>query len=268
MVALIHGTFPRLSGWGAFVSTRWNGPRLAAVIRQLLYAVLPVDCAGCGTGLSDDPVPFFCRSCWGKITPLRGPSCLRCGRPFASPVARLYSPGHLCGACRKRRPSFTNARSLFSYVPPLQDAIRLLKYHRKVALAGALGDLMTRAFETPPEVDLLMPVPLHPTRLREREFNQALLLADRVNQRLRLPLSYDNLVRLRQRPSQTELTRAARLNNLRRTFSVLRPEEIAKKKILLIDDVMTTGTTVNECAKALRKAGASDVYVCTLARTI
>lgn len=127
---------------------------------------------------------------------------------------------------------------------------------------------MSQTFDPPIDADLLMPVPLHPIRLRKREFNQALLLADRVNRKLRLPISYDNLVRLHPRPSQTELTRAARLKNLRRTFSVLRPQEVAKKKILLLDDVMTTGTTVNECAKALRKAGASDVYVLTLARTM
>lgn len=243
-------------------------PSLAAVIRRVLHTVLPVDCAGCGLALSDDPVPFFCRSCWAKITPLGEPSCPRCGRPFASPVARVYSPDHLCGPCRKRRPSYTKARSLYAYVPPLQEAIRLFKYHRKIALADALGALMVQALDPPRDLDLLMPVPLHPARLREREFNQALLLADRVNRRLRLPLSYDNLVRLRRRPSQTDLTRAARLRNLRRTFSVLRPREVTGKKILLIDDVMTTGTTVNECAKALRKAGASDVYVCTLARTM
>ncbi len=242
--------------------------RLAAVIRRVMHALLPVDCTGCGIALSDDPVPFFCRTCWATITPLAGPACPRCGRPFASPVAQAFSPGHLCGDCRKRGPSYTKARSLFAYVPPLRDAIRLFKYHRKVVLAEDLGNLMMQAFEPFPEVDVLMAVPLFPTRLREREFNQALLLADRVNRRLRLPLSQDNLVRIRQQPSQTELTRAARLKNLRRTFTVLRPKEVAGKRILLIDDVMTTGTTVNECAKVLRRAGASDVYVCTLARTI
>jgi len=114
----------------------------------------------------------------------------------------------------------------------------------------------------------LMPVPLHSSRLREREFNQSLLLADRLNRRLGLPLSYGNLIRRRPTQSQTELTRSARLKNLRRAFFLLCPEEVSGKRILLVDDVFTTGTTVNECAKALRKASAADVYVCTLARTI
>ncbi|MEW6542646.1 MAG: ComF family protein [Nitrospirota bacterium] len=151
---------------------------------------------------------------------------------------------------------------------PLREAIHLLKYRGKVALAATLGDLMGTAMDQLPAFDLLVPVPLHPTRLKEREFNQSLLLADRLNRRLRLPLSYDNLLRVRRTDPQTELTRSARLKNLRRAFAVRRPGDIEGKRILLVDDVLTTGTTVNECAKALRRAGAADVYVYTLARTV
>lgn len=243
-------------------------PNFTAVIRRVLHVVLPVDCSSCGIALDDDPVPFFCRQCWASIQPLREPACPRCGRPFTSTVALAYSPHHLCAACRLRRPAYTHAWSLYPYEGPLQDAIRLFKYHRKVVLAEALGDLMNMALQEPPDVDLLMPVPLHSSRLREREFNQSLLLADRLNRRLGLPLSYGNLIRRRPTQSQTELTRSARLKNLRRAFSLLRPDEVSGKRILLVDDVFTTGTTVNECAKALRKASAADVYVCTLARTI
>jgi ComF family protein len=243
-------------------------PGLPAVIRQILHLVLPVTCKGCGVALTDDPVPFFCRACWSSIKPLNAPVCPRCGRPFASPITLEHSPHHLCGPCRQRRPAYTRAWSLYPYEPPLQDAIRLFKYHGKVVLAAALGDLMCAAVRQPLEVDLLMPVPLHPSRLREREFNQSILLADRLNRRLRLPLSHDNLIRIRRTESQTALSRAARLKNLRRSFAVLRPEEIKGKRILLVDDVLTTGTTVNECAKVLRKAGSADVYVGTLARTI
>ncbi len=241
---------------------------LAAIMRQLLHALLPVECATCGVALGDDPIPFFCRRCWEEIRPFRGPACSRCGHPFASPVALLYSPSHLCSACRLRPPAYTRAWSCYAYAPPLREAITLFKYKGKVALADALGDLMCAAWHDAPEVDVLMPVPLHPARLREREFNQSLLLVDRLNRRLQLPVSYHNLVRQRQTPPQTELTRRQRHKNLRRAFVVLRPDEVADKRILLVDDVFTTGTTVNECAKTLRKAGAGDVYVTTLARTI
>lgn len=247
---------------------RDNMTNLKRIVRRLLHVVLPVDCARCGAALRDDPVPFFCRRCWTGLQPISEPTCPRCGCPLASKAALTYSPDHLCVRCRLRRPSYTRAWSLYPYTPPLQDAIRLFKYHKKVILADALGDLMQPILQRLPEVDLLIPVPLHHSRLKEREYNQSLLLADRLNRRLRAPCSYDNLVRLRQTPSQTELSRAARIKNLRRAFSVQRPGEVNGKRILLIDDVFTTGTTVNECAKALRKAGAADVYVATLARTI
>lgn len=240
---------------------------LRPIIRHLLHLVLPVDCAGCGIALAEDPIPFFCRTCWSQIAPIKGPTCPRCGRPFPSSISLTYSPDHLCSDCRTRRPAFTKAWSLYPYSPPLQDAIRLFKYHGKTVLADALGDLMLAASPAV-EVDLLMPVPLHPSRLRKREFNQALLLADRLSRRWGTTVSYDNLLRQRLTESQTALSRSARLKNLRRSFVVRRPDEIEGKRLLLIDDVFTTGTTVNECAKTLRKAGAADVYVCTLARTL
>jgi predicted amidophosphoribosyltransferase len=195
---------------------------VAGLTRSLLHAVLPVKCGGCSTLLTDDPVPFFCRSCWSRIQPLRGPTCPRCGRPFSSPETLVYSPDHLCGPCRMRPPSYTQAWSAYPYVEPLHDAIRLFKYHKKVVLADALGQLLRDAALPFPTVDEIIPVPLHPTRLREREYNQSLLLADRLNQRLRLPISYNNLVRRRHTSPQTELSRAVRLKNLQGAFGLLR----------------------------------------------
>ena len=240
---------------------------LASLARRTMHAVLPVACASCGTALEDDPVPFFCRTCWAAVRALTGPSCPRCGLPFASEVALTYSPDHLCLSCRLHPPAFTRAWAWYAYEPPLQQAIHLFKYRGKIVLAKTLGALWREAWRDPPDVDLLMPVPLHPSRLRTREYNQSLLLADELNRRLRLPLAYDTLVRTRATAPQTELSRTARLKNLRRCFAVRRPADVAGKRVLLIDDVMTTGTTVHECAKALRRAGAADVYVGVLART-
>jgi ComF family protein len=131
-----------------------------------------------------------------------------------------------------------------------------------------LGELLRKAWQHPVDVDLLIPVPLHPSRLRSREYNQSLLLADELNRALRLPLVYDTLVRTRATRPQTELTRRQRLVNLRRCFAVRRPNIVEGKRILLVDDVMTTGATFNECAKALRRAGAADVYAVALARSL
>lgn len=239
-----------------------------SAVRRLFNAILPVQCASCDVALSDDPVPFFCRSCWESIQPLHGPFCPCCGRPYASSYALQYSPDHLCGACRSNPPAYTRAWSLYLYASPLQEAVRLFKYHKKVALADALGALINRAPIDAIQADVIIPVPLHPTRLRNREYNQSLLLADRLSRARNIPLSYDNLVRTRETAPQTELSRAVRLTNLRRAFAVRRPQDISGKRVLVVDDVFTTGTTVNECAKTLRKAGASEVYVCTLARTV
>jgi ComF family protein len=236
--------------------------------RLMSHLLLPVRCASCEQPLRGDPVPFFCRGCWAAIKPLRGPVCPRCGRPFHSPSSLAHSPDHQCGDCRLDPPAFSRAWSSWVYEPPLTDAIRLLKYHGKVGLAAYLGDLMEPIPSVCSAIDLVMPVPLFPARLREREFNQSLLLADRLNRRLRRPLSYDNLVRVRATPPQTELPRSARLQNLRQAFAAARPHDVAERRILLIDDVYTTGTTLNECAKTLRKAGAAEVYAWTLARAV
>jgi ComF family protein len=165
-------------------------------------------------------------------------------------------------------PAYTRAWSPFPYQTPLKEAIGLFKYQGKVSLAHPLADLLLAALGSLPPIDLILPVPLHPKRLREREYNQSLLLTNRLSQNLNIPLSYTNLIRIRNTPPQISLKRKDRLKNLRGSFQVYQPELIAKKNLLLIDDVLTTGTTVNECARTLRKAGSGHVYVATLARMV
>ena len=227
-----------------------------------------MSCGACGIDLTDDPFPFICRPCWARIAPLSQPRCPRCGIPFASPVALTYSPGHTCGACRRRKPSYTRAWSLFPYESPLRDLVHLLKYKNKMVLGPVLGRLMCEQLPVLREIDLVLPVPLAPQRLLEREYNQSLLLADSIARAIGTQLDWSSLVRVRQSTPQTALPRRARLKNLRQTFAVAKPERISGRRVLLVDDVFTTGTTVNECAKALRKAGSAEVYVVTLARTL
>jgi ComF family protein len=157
---------------------------------------------------------------------------------------------------------------LYPYLPPLQDAICALKYRKVFALAKPLAALTIRALPEELDADLIVPVPLHPSRLRTREFNQSALIADRVGKHLRRPVSMANLIRTIATEPQTFLTRSERLRNLRRAFMVRKPELLAERRILLVDDVFTTGTTLNECAKVLRSAGAASVSALTLARTI
>jgi ComF family protein len=242
----------RLIGWG----------------RQALRFVLPVECLTCGTVLRTDPVPFFCTTCWDTIRPLRQPACIRCDQPFVSEMAMTYTPNHQCQDCQERPPEFQRAWTLFPYLTPLREAICSFKYRSKHTLARPLARLMISALPQEIDADLIIPVPLHPARLRAREFNQSLLLADQLSHHLARPVSVRNLIRVAATDPQTTLTRQARLRNLRNAFEIRRPQDLAEKRILLVDDVFTTGTTLNECAKTLRKAGAGPIFALTLARTV
>jgi ComF family protein len=157
---------------------------------------------------------------------------------------------------------------LYPYTPPLRDAICALKYRNVYGLASALSALVIRALPQELNVDVIVPVPLHQSRLRAREFNQSLLIADRVGRHLMRPVSTNDLVRVTATEPQTALSRSQRLCNLRRAFHVRNAVPFAGRHVLLVDDVFTTGTTLNECAKALRTAGAESISALTLARTI
>ncbi|MGC3973169.1 MAG: phosphoribosyltransferase family protein [Nitrospira sp.] len=137
-----------------------------------------------------------------------------------------------------------------------------------MALTDALGALLLKALPDRLDIDVLMPIPLHPNRLRQREFNQSLLLADRIGSARGVPVSYRNLIRTVDTDPQISLPRAARLHNLRKAFAVRQPKDVIGARILLVDDVFTTGTTASECARVLLKAGAKEVAVLALARSV
>jgi ComF family protein len=183
-------------------------------------------------------------------------------------VALTFSPGHRCQNCRESPPAFDCVLSPYAFEGTLARAICLFKYRKCVGLARPLAELMLVCKDKLPPVDLVLPVPLHPKRLRAREFNQSLLLADRIAGRLGLPLSVHHLRRIRATPPQTELRRAARAENVKHAFVSYQAKTLKDQRVLLIDDVFTTGATVNECAKALRQAGAKAVVVWTVARRL
>jgi ComF family protein len=236
--------------------------------RLAVRAVLPADCVTCEQPLRMDRVPHLCDACWAGIAPISGPRCSRCDQPFASAAAVSWTPAHRCQSCLERPPVYDRAWTLYPYIPPLQDAICALKYRSLFSLANPLATLMIRALPEQLDTDVIAPVPLHSSRLRTREFNQSMLIADRVARYLGQPVSVTDLIRTTATDPQTSLTRQQRLRNLRHAFAVRHPEPFAGRRVLLIDDVFTTGTTLNECAKALRSAGAVSVCALTLARTI
>ena len=237
-------------------------------LRKFLHVIFPATCTSCEMRLWDDPVPFVCQTCWGTLVPIAGPCCPHCGVPYASPVALQQSPTHECGACRTKPPAFTQTWSLFPYQSPLREAIVLFKYRGKRSLTKHFIQAMIPALPTLPTIDILMPVPLHPQRLREREYNQSLLLAHGLSQHLQIQLLLSCLRRVRPTAPRTSLSKKQRLANLRRAFAIDNISRIKGQRILLIDDVFTTGTTLHECAKALRKSGSGPVYGLTLARML
>jgi ComF family protein len=168
----------------------------------------------------------------------------------------------------ERPPAFERAWTPYPYLPPLRDAICAFKYRGKYALAEPLARLMINVLPSHLIADFIIPVPLHPTRLRSREYNQSLLLADQIGRHLRIAVWPTSLVRVLHTDPQTTLSRHDRLRNLRKAFSILNPERLVGKRILLVDDVYTTGTTLHECAKELMNSGANSVVALTLARTV
>ncbi|MFZ5863529.1 MAG: ComF family protein [Nitrospirota bacterium] len=239
---------------------------MLGLVRSALDAVLPRRCATCRRGLSAMERRAVCAACWDTMPRIDGPRCALCGTPFSSEAAVSHSPTHRCGPCREDPPAFTQAVAAGRYEGPLADAIRRCKYHRELDLIPVLAELLHGVVDSLPPVDAVVPVPLHVRRLRRRQFNQSLRLAAEVARRLNRPVWPDILRRTRWTTPQTTLDRAHRQANVRRAFAVRHPHRVAGHRLLLVDDVYTTGATVNECANALRAAEASAVYVVTVAR--
>ena len=232
-------------------------------LSALLDLLLPSFCLACEKPLGSAPDLLFCPDCLTGLHCIQGPLCPCCGRVY------LVAPGgdHHCGSCLAKPNHFSRARALFLYEEPLKKVVHRFKYQGKTACLPSFSRLARNLPQlTEMEgVDWIVPVPLHPTRLRERGFNQALLLAHAFFPKDRRVIT-SLLVRSRPTEPQTSFNGAARRTNLKNAFAVIKPQRLTGKKILLIDDVFTTGTTVNECARVLKKAGATEVMVLTLAR--
>jgi len=230
--------------------------------------LFPISCKLCGVSAHSGRTPGLCEGCWGTIRFISEPCCPCCGKPFASGAALSFSPDHVCGDCRERPPHYDRATSVAVYENALAEAIQLFKYSKKTHWSRPLGHLLFKRVSDLPLADVLLPVPLHARRLREREFNQSLLLAREVSAYCRMPLQVDNLCRIRWTRPQIELNGMDRKKNVRGAFEVKRPDQICDLGVLLIDDVFTTGATVDECSRVLKRAGAKAVYVLTVARMV
>lgn len=212
------------------------------------------------------------------MRPITGGVCATCGERLFSSYAVAGAPGEpRCGLCRRVEPAFVRAAAYGSYESGLRELIHLLKFGGVRPAANVLGRMLAEAIATlapefPTDSLVLVPVPLHHTKLRQRGFNQAELIA-RVAMKInpvrdRLRLCEGALERTRETASQIGLTSHQRRENLRGAFGVVQRELVKGREVLVVDDVYTTGTTVSECARVLRRAGATKIWVATVARTL
>jgi ComF family protein len=244
-----------------------QSPRLARVYESIVNAVFPRSCVGCGLSRKNGG-DYLCGLCRGDIFVIDDPICDTCGIP--TDIDYDYpAEGFECGWCRKDGYRFDRARSLGLYDSVLKELIHFYKYRNQPGVVDEIEPLLRNYFGSCREEYQgysVASVPLHVKKLRERGFDQSFVLAHKIAEILGLPLLTRPLKRIRETSPQTRKNRAERLKNVRNAFEVASPEAVFEKNILLIDDVFTTGSTVNEVSRVLKKARASSVQVFTLAR--
>lgn len=271
------------------------------LLSHAINLMFPSACNNCNSNVPADAyTPYFCSSCWEGIEWFNCQCCRQCGLPYSPHPDSDYKPysgqpayGHLCGSCREKPPPFDMAVSAGRYSGTLAEAIKLFKYNKKIQLGRRLIEqaLKSSSVESTlqnlhnpdtPEIvwgcpafradtavsaqTLIIPVPLHTKRLREREFNQSAIIGSVLGKKYGLPMAASALVRHRYTKPQVELDASERKENVTGAFSVEDRTMIEGKKVILVDDVYTSGSTLNECTRVLKKNGADKVYVVTIAR--
>ena len=236
---------------------------LAHLLQEAINLVLPPRCAA--TGEIVDRPGMLSPSFWKDLSFIDDPMCVTCGMPFSIEAPK----GTLCAACLSDPPIFDQARSTVIYNDPSRQLILGFKYGDRLQTVHTFIPWLLRAgSEMIDTCDVIIPVPLHKKRLWDRRFNQSAVIASALAAASKKNISTDALVRLRATIQQKGLSRAERKKNVEGAFAVpaIRRERLKKKNVLLIDDVYTSGATINECCRILKKSGADKVFVLTVAR--
>ena len=234
---------------------KWEGC-LIRFVESILNLIFPPRCVSCSKTGS-----CFCPKCREELAYLPQPLCVKCSEPIGS--------GILCNRCQSQKWDIDGIRSVFQYEGAIRQAVIQFKYHNVKALAEPLADLIAQSLDNSSiKADMLIPVPSHPHRLRERGYNQAALLAGKLSRLTAIPVNDRALVRTKNTPQQAKTdSLAQRVENMTDAFAC-KSRDLSGKRILLIDDVCTSGTTLNSCAIPLKAAGAASVHGITLAKEI
>jgi ComF family protein len=222
---------------------------------KFVHSHVSQPCMLCGGRSHGTPL---CAACQGDLPRLPTTRCPLCALPTPN--------GEICGACLKRPPRFDRCRAVFVYAFPLDVLVQRLKYASELALAGFLAEQLAQEVAPHPMPDLILPMPLHPRRLGERGYNQAVEIGRNLSARLAIPLRAATCRRVRDTPAQAGLDLEERRRNLRGAFHC--GADLEGMRIALLDDVMTSGASLNELAKAARNAGAAEVEAWVVARTL
>lgn len=246
------------------MTSRWKR-LISPWLKTVELAIFPSFCRLCGSLMEKAGEIVVCRSCWEGIVPLRAPYCPSCGRFFSG-----AGGPHYCSGCLAKRPDFSKHRSCGKYEGRLKDILLLYKYRGMKVLGKELAGFIHRSLGEEDDlwwgVQAIIPVPLHPKRQRHRGFNQALVMARELGRLQGGEVVSGSLVRTINTSPQTSRKAEDRETNVRGAFAVTRAKRIRGKTVLLVDDVFTTGATVQECSRVLKKAGAAEVRAITVAQ--
>lgn len=238
--------------------TKWK----TEFINSLVVFIYPAQCRVCKRSMGVRKRSYICDECWNSIKLIEEPFCAICGRPFTESEK-------ICEKCKKSPPIFSKARAIARYNETIRQAIHLLKYEKKRVMLKYMSALVRERLPdllVIEDYDYLLPVPLHKKRLRERGFNQAELIGRIVEKSSNVQMDSDNLVRIRNTLPQSNLeTSKEKHQNVQKAFVFRNPEKIKAKKVLIVDDILTSGATVSEITRVLMRANAGQVDVFTLA---